>query len=125
MDAACHRALAAAGGSAPHRRYIEGILKRGLDRALPQAPPVTPRSAAHEFVRGPNYFDQKEDHDHRRDDSQVDRNELHTLAKSLREMLALPPDKQLSFEEKLALLVDQEWTERENRKFSRRIRRLA
>jgi DNA replication protein DnaC len=47
---------------------------------------------------------------------------LHTLAKSLREMLALPPDKQLSFEERLALLVDQEWAERENRKFSRRIK---
>ena len=47
---------------------------------------------------------------------------LHTLAKSLREMLALPPDKQLSFEEKLALLVDQAWSERENRKFSRRIK---
>jgi transposase len=75
MDAACHRALAAAGRSAPHRRYIEGILKRGLDRALPQAPPVTPRSATHEFVRGPSYFDQKEDHDHRRDDPQAERNE--------------------------------------------------
>ena len=47
---------------------------------------------------------------------------LHTMAKSLREMHALPPDKQLSFEEKLALVVDQEWTERENRKFSRRIK---
>jgi DNA replication protein DnaC len=37
-------------------------------------------------------------------------------------MLDLPPDKQLSFEEKLALLVDQEWTERENRKVARRIK---
>ena len=47
---------------------------------------------------------------------------LHTLAKSLREMLTMPPNKQLSFEEKLALLVDQEWLERENRKCSRRIK---
>ena len=47
---------------------------------------------------------------------------LHTLARSLREMLDLPPDKQLSFEEKLALLVDQEWTERENRKVARRVK---
>jgi DNA replication protein DnaC len=47
---------------------------------------------------------------------------LHTLAKSLREMLALPPDKQLSFEEKLALLVDHEWADRENRKVARRVK---
>lgn len=64
MDAACLRALAVAGCSAPHRRHIESILKRGLDRATPPAPPVTPRSAPHEFVRGPSYFDRKEDHDH-------------------------------------------------------------
>lgn len=44
------------------------------------------------------------------------------MAKSLREMLTMPPNKQLSFEEKLALLVDQEWLERENRKCSRRIK---
>ncbi len=75
-DAACHRALAAAGRSVPHRRYIEGILKRGLDRAVPSSPPVTPRTATHEFVRGPSYFDQKEDHDHRRNHSQVDRDEV-------------------------------------------------
>lgn len=37
-------------------------------------------------------------------------------------MLTMPPNKQLSFEEKLALLVDQEWVERENRKCSRRIK---
>lgn len=44
------------------------------------------------------------------------------MAKSLREMLTMPPNKQLSFEEKLALLIDQEWVERENRKCSRRIK---
>jgi len=74
-DAACHRALASAGRSAPHRRYIEAILKRGLDRAIPSPPPVTPRAATHEFVRGASYFDQEEENDHRRNHSQVDRNE--------------------------------------------------
>lgn len=60
MDAACQRALSVAGSLAPHRRYIEGILKRGLDRAPPPAPPAAPaapRSSAHEFVRGGSYFD--------------------------------------------------------------------
>lgn len=47
---------------------------------------------------------------------------LHTLAKALREMLELPPDKQLSLEEQIGLLVDQEWADRENRKVARRIK---
>jgi len=47
---------------------------------------------------------------------------LHALAKSLREMLAMPPDRQLSFEDKLGLLVDHEWTDRENRRVARRIK---
>lgn len=47
---------------------------------------------------------------------------LQVLAKALRELLEMPPDNQLSFEEKLGLLVDQEWTDRENRKLARRIK---
>lgn len=46
---------------------------------------------------------------------------LHALARSLREMMEMPPDRQLSFEDKLGLLVDQEWTSRENRRVSRRV----
>jgi len=36
-------------------------------------------------------------------------------------MMEMPPDRQLSFEDKLGLLVDQEWTSRENRRVSRRV----
>lgn len=46
---------------------------------------------------------------------------MHALANALREMMEMPPDPQLSFEDKLGLLVDQEWTSRENRRVSRRI----
>lgn len=46
---------------------------------------------------------------------------LHTLAKGLREIMELPPDRQLAFHDQLGMLVDQEWTERENRKIARRI----
>jgi DNA replication protein DnaC len=46
---------------------------------------------------------------------------LHTFAKQLREMLEMPPDLQLSFEDRIGLLVDHEWTERENRRVARRI----
>jgi DNA replication protein DnaC len=47
---------------------------------------------------------------------------LHVLAKSLSQMMEMPPDRQLSFEDKLGLLVDHEWTDRENRKVARRIK---
>jgi len=46
---------------------------------------------------------------------------LNTFAKGLREMMEMPPDRQLSFEDKLGLLVDQEWAAREDRRVSRRI----
>jgi transposase len=75
MDAACLRALSVAGQSAPHRKSIESIIKRGLDNAAPQTPPVTPRSTAHEHVRGPSYFDKEEDSDARRNHQQTDDNE--------------------------------------------------
>jgi transposase len=75
MDAACLRALSVAGTSAPHRRYIEGILKRGLDRSLPLVPATTSHLSTHEFVRGASYFDKEEDSDHRRNHQQAHRPE--------------------------------------------------
>ena len=47
---------------------------------------------------------------------------LHSLAKAVREMLEMPPDQQLTFEDKLGLLIDREWTERENRRVARRVK---
>lgn len=47
---------------------------------------------------------------------------LHGLAKSFREMLETPGDRQLSFEERLALLVDTEYMQRENRRVERRLK---
>ena len=63
MDAACQRALTSAGESAPHRRYIEAILKRGLQHAIPVAPPITPRSGHHENIRGSEYYDKENSND--------------------------------------------------------------
>jgi transposase len=86
MDAACQRALSVAGKSAPHRRYIEGILKRGLERASPLAPPVTPRAADHEFVRGGSYFDMENNNDARRNHTEVDPTETaHTGSEPARD----------------------------------------
>jgi DNA replication protein DnaC len=47
---------------------------------------------------------------------------LPTMAKALRELLETSPGHQLSFEEKIALIVDREWTDRDNRRLERRIR---
>jgi transposase len=74
MDAACARALLVAGPLGPKRKYIEAMLKRGLDRAPHGAPPrdAPPRaSITHENVRGGDYYDKEETSDHRRDDSEA------------------------------------------------------
>lgn len=47
---------------------------------------------------------------------------MPTLALALREMTQMPPDSHLSFEEKLGMLVEREWSERDNRKLARRVK---
>src|SRR5512145_2654431 len=59
MDAACQRALAATSKTAPHRRYIEAILKRGLDKASPVPAPSTRCCGLHENVRGRDYYNKE------------------------------------------------------------------
>jgi len=45
-----------------------------------------------------------------------------TMAEAFRELLQSPPQQQLSWEEKLGLLIDREWSDRENRRLDRRVR---
>ena len=47
---------------------------------------------------------------------------MPTMAQATRELLASAPSNQLSFEDKLGLLVDREWTDRDNRRLARRIK---
>jgi DNA replication protein DnaC len=47
---------------------------------------------------------------------------MHAMAGALRELIAKPPGDQLSFEEKLGMLVDCEWTDRQNRALARRLK---
>jgi DNA replication protein DnaC len=47
---------------------------------------------------------------------------LPTMAAALRELLTTAPGNQLSFEEKIGMLVDREWTERDNRRLTRRLK---
>src|SRR5450432_443536 len=47
---------------------------------------------------------------------------LLAMADAVRELLAAAPGSELSFEEKLGLVVDREWTDRENRRLTRRLK---
>lgn len=47
---------------------------------------------------------------------------LASMALAVRELMETAPGHQLSFEEKLGIVVDREWTERDNRRLSRRLK---
>jgi DNA replication protein DnaC len=47
---------------------------------------------------------------------------LTSMAKAVRELMDTSPGQQLSFDEKLGIVVDREWTDRDNRRLSRRIK---
>lgn len=58
-DAACRRVLAASPDAAPHRKHIEAILKRGLDKTDTPAS-TDPAPHFHENIRGGDYYETKE-----------------------------------------------------------------
>jgi transposase len=60
MNAACERALAVGIVGGPRRKYIEAILKRGLDQQTSTATAVRDAPLQHENVRGGDYYDRKE-----------------------------------------------------------------
>ena len=47
---------------------------------------------------------------------------LASMALAVRELMETSPGHQLSFEEKLGIVVDREWMERDNRRLSRRLK---
>ena len=47
---------------------------------------------------------------------------LNAMATAVRELLTMAPGKGMSFEEKLGLVVEREWTDRENRRLARRLK---
>lgn len=47
---------------------------------------------------------------------------LHTMAAAIRQQLEQPSVQELSFEERIAMIVDREWLFRENRKLTRRLK---
>lgn len=47
---------------------------------------------------------------------------LTTMAQCVRELVDAPPEQQLSWQERLGIIVDREWAERDHRRLSRRIK---
>lgn len=60
MNAACERALSVRVPGGPRRKYIEAILKKGLDQQPHAPPPTRGATIEHENVRGAEYYDRKE-----------------------------------------------------------------
>jgi DNA replication protein DnaC len=54
--------------------------------------------------------------------TKMDELRLTAMAAAARELMRAPPDRQLNFEEKLGIIVDREWTARDNRRTARRIK---
>jgi transposase len=60
MNAACDRALSVPIAGGPRRKYIEAILKKGLDQQPKTTQPNRGSAIEHENVRGADYYDRKE-----------------------------------------------------------------
>jgi transposase len=59
FDVACAQALVVCGSTAPRRKYIESLLKRGLVRAPLGAQQQLPLLGHHENVRGSDYYNKE------------------------------------------------------------------
>jgi len=60
LNAACERALSVPIPGGPRRKYIEAILKNGLDQQSPANSPNRRTARPHENVRGGDYYDRKD-----------------------------------------------------------------
>jgi hypothetical protein len=58
FDAACARALDISGTTLPRRKYIEALLRAGLDR-VPARPEKLRPLGDHENIRGGAYYDKE------------------------------------------------------------------
>jgi transposase len=61
FDAACARALDVSGSTAPRRKYIEALLRTGLDRVPSRQEKLRPLGD-HENIRGGAYYDKEKPH---------------------------------------------------------------
>jgi hypothetical protein len=63
FDAACARALDVCGSTAPRRKYIEALLRSGLERIPSTAPERLRPLGNHENIRGGAYYNKESKND--------------------------------------------------------------
>jgi len=125
LEAACRRAIAIGACS---YKSLESILKHDLDRQpLPVPPPAEPMAIDPRNIRGPQH--DRSSLRHRRSIMLIHPTletlktlKLTGMGQALSEQLEMPDIAELSFEERLGLLVDRELTERRDRRFKTRLR---
>lgn len=84
LERACARALAASHLDGARYRYIESMLKLGLEAAsIESSEPTLPLPTAHENIRGGHYYEKETSHDHRRDDPENASSETHDNGRGL------------------------------------------
>jgi DNA replication protein DnaC len=121
MEAACARARLL---HAPSYRTVATILATGADRVPFGAEPAFLAALpAHANIRGSAYFTREESlcSPHPTLDKLMALR-LPAFAEACQRQLGNPEFTALSFEDRLGLLVDAEWTQREQRKLRRRLR---
>lgn len=91
LEAACARALAASHLDGARYRYIESMLKLGLEaKPLEQSEQLNLRPIAHENIRGGRYYETEQTRDHRRNDPEDARAQAHHDGGSLPTIAAEP-----------------------------------
>ena len=112
---------------------LRSILKRSLDRQLMLEPETGKSGPRHENVRGAHYYDPPtrccSNQPHPKGIDMLNQPtieklhtmKLHGMADAFRAQLETTDASQLSFEERFAMLVDQQWLWKENRALARRL----
>jgi hypothetical protein len=120
MEAAAERALVT---GACRYQSVKSILKNSLDAVPLVEPPPSPPPPPHDNIRGAEYFDWGETVMLKQ--PMIEKllaMRLHGMAESLKTQEQDPAARELSFLERLGLLVDQQWNWRESQALGRRLK---
>ena len=120
LEAACVRALALSSYS---YHTVKNILSAGLDRVVLEEETESRPRPGHENVRGANYYDAGRGAMLTQETiEKMNAMKLFGLVAAFDTQLSSSEYDELSFEERVGLLVDAEWSDRECRKLSRRLK---
>jgi hypothetical protein len=121
FDAACARALDVGGSTAPHRKYIEALLRVGLERVPVRQEKLRPLGD-HETSEAATTTTGRIEMLIEETLQKMLALRMPGMAAATRELIESAPSNQLSFEDRLGIIVDREWSDRDSRRVARRIR---